>query len=148
VLPLQQPLEQEVASQAHWPVVLLHSCPDAHGPQLLPPAPQEPLDSEAYASHVPVVPPLQQPLGHEVASQTHWPLPLHSWPKAHALHATPDAPHDELDSLETGSHAPALQQPAQDAPPHVHAPPEHDSPVAHAPQAAPSMPHCELDWVE
>jgi hypothetical protein len=33
-----------------------------------PPVPHEPVLSEAHASHVPVLPPLQQPLGHEVAS--------------------------------------------------------------------------------
>jgi hypothetical protein len=43
--------------------------------------------------------PLQQPFGHDVASQTHCPLPLlHSWPDAHVEHVTPEAPHDVLDS--------------------------------------------------
>jgi hypothetical protein len=43
--------------------------------------------------------PLQHPFGHEVASQTHWPvLVLHSWPAAHAAHVAPAAPHDAFDS--------------------------------------------------
>jgi len=40
----------------------------AHGEQFAPIVPQEVADWAEYASHTP---PLQQPLGHEVASQTH-----------------------------------------------------------------------------
>jgi hypothetical protein len=41
--------------------------------------------------------PLQQPFGHEVASQTHLPLVvLHSWPVAHAEQAPPPEPHEPL----------------------------------------------------
>jgi hypothetical protein len=47
VLPLQQPLAHEVASQTHWPVVLLHSWPLAHAEQLPPRVPHEVFDSEA-----------------------------------------------------------------------------------------------------
>ena len=44
--------------------------------------------------------PLQQPLGHEAASQTHCPLVvLHAWPDAHAAHAAPPEPQEEVDSL-------------------------------------------------
>jgi hypothetical protein len=75
--PLQQPFGHDVASQTHRPVALLHSWPDPHAPHVAPAAPQEPFDSAEYASHVPLD--VQQPIGHEVASQTHWPLlVLHS----------------------------------------------------------------------
>jgi hypothetical protein len=47
VLPLQQPPGQEVASHTHCPVVLLHSCPEAHAPHVPPPLPQAPFDSDA-----------------------------------------------------------------------------------------------------
>ena len=43
--------------------------------------------------------PLQQPFGHEVASQTHFPLVrLHSWPVAHAAQLAPAAPQELFDS--------------------------------------------------
>jgi len=89
--------------------------------------------------------PLQQPLGHEAASQTHCPLPLHAWPAAQAAQAAPPLPHEELDSLESDSQLPPLQQPGHDVPPHEHAPPEHACPPAHALQAAPPAPHRALD---
>ncbi len=39
--------------------------------------------------------PLQQPLEHEVAVQTHCPVVvLHCWPAAHAAQAAPLAPHE------------------------------------------------------
>jgi hypothetical protein len=74
VLALQHPFEQEVASHTHWPVVLLHSCPDAHPPHAAPAAPHCVFDSDPYGTQVL---PLQHPLGHDVGSQTHDP-PLHS----------------------------------------------------------------------
>ena len=41
--------------------------------------------------------PLQQPLGHEVASQTHCPvLALHSCPAEQALQVAPPVPHEPL----------------------------------------------------
>jgi hypothetical protein len=43
--------------------------------------------------------PLQQPPGHEVASQTHRPVALlHSWPVLQAAHAAPPAPHEAFPS--------------------------------------------------
>lgn len=48
MVPLQQPPGHEVASQTHWPRLLLHSCPgDTHAAHVAPLVPQEPLDSEA-----------------------------------------------------------------------------------------------------
>jgi hypothetical protein len=90
--------------------------------------------------------PLQQPLGHEVASQTHWPLLLsHSCPAPHAAHIAPPAPQEVFDSLPSGSHVVPLQQPLQAEPPQVHVPEEHSSPAAHAPHAAPPVPHVAAD---
>jgi hypothetical protein len=121
--PLQHPVGHEVASQTQVPLLLLHSRPAPHAPQLAPAAPQDALDSEAQASHVPVRPPLQQPCGHELASQTHWPVAvLHSLPAAHAPHAAPPAPHELLLSMVSASHVVPLQQPEHAPPPHVQAP--------------------------
>lgn len=136
---MQQPFAQEVASQVHRPVVLSHSWPDPHDAQVTPPVPQEPFDSDAYGSHVL---PLQQPAGQDAASHTHCPVVrLHSWPVAHAPQVAPPAPHDVFDSLESASQDPPVQQPAQDEPPHVHAPIEHESPLPHTLHAAPAVPH-------
>jgi hypothetical protein len=140
VLPLQHPAGQETASQTHWPVVMLHSCPAAHVPHAAPPVPHELADSDAYCWHAPAA--VQQPLGHEVESQTHAPVPSHSRPDTHALHAAPALPHDVLLSLEGCSQVPlAVQQPGHDVPAHVHAPAAHASPLPHAAQAAPPRPH-------
>jgi hypothetical protein len=43
------------------------------------------------------VPSLQQPSGHDVASQVHAPALLHSCPDAHNAHAAPAVPHELLD---------------------------------------------------
>jgi hypothetical protein len=142
VLPLQQPVGHDVASQMHADAVFEHSCPDPHDPHVAPPVPHEEVVCDAYGTQVF---PLQQPFAHEVASQTHCPLPLHSWPAAHAAHAAPPEPHELLDSPESGSQLPPLQQPEQEAPPHVHDPPLHESPELQAPQAAPPVPHTEPD---
>jgi len=89
---------------------------------------------------------LQQPLGQDVASQTHWPVLLsHSWPVGHPPHATPPAPHEAFDSPVSGSHVEPLQQPAHEPPPHVQAPLEQASPLPQDPQAAPAVPHSLVD---
>lgn len=90
---------------------------------------------------------MQQPLGHDVASQTHAPLVvLHSWPVPHALQAAPPVPQELFDSEPSASHVPpAVQQPLQDEPPQVQVPDEHDCPDAHAEQAAPPVPHVPDD---
>jgi len=46
-LPLQQPPAHEVASQTHFPVVVLHSSPDGHAEQLAPLVPHDVFNSEA-----------------------------------------------------------------------------------------------------
>jgi hypothetical protein len=92
VLPLQQPLGHDVASQTHCPVVRLHSCPAAQAPQVAPPVPHEALDSEAYVWHVPLAPPLQQPAGQVTASHEQVPLVVSHSPFAQLLHAAPPVP--------------------------------------------------------
>ncbi len=94
---MQQPLGHEVASQTHCPVASLHSWPVAHAPHVAPPVPHEPFDSLAYASHVPVTPPLQQPLGQVLASQAHSPLVVSHRLLAHAAQVAPPAPHSDGD---------------------------------------------------
>jgi hypothetical protein len=92
---------------------------------------------------------VQQPFGQEVASQTHCPLPLHSWPEAQAPQTAPPAPQDELDSLVGSSHVSlAVQHPGHEVPAQVHVPPVHASPFAQALQAAPPVPHSVPDWDE
>jgi hypothetical protein len=96
------------------------------------------LDSEAKGTHVF---PLQHPLAHEVASQTHCPMPLQCWPVAQAAQAAPPLPHELLDSPENGSQVVPLQQPAHEAvPPHEQVPALHESPVPQAAHATPPTP--------
>jgi hypothetical protein len=90
--------------------------------------------------------PLQQPFGHDVASQTQCPLPLHSCPEAHDAHTAPVDPHDELLSLVSCSQVWfAVQQPGHDAPPQEQAPDAQLSPFPHAAHAAPPVPHAVAD---
>jgi hypothetical protein len=143
---VQQPLGHDVPSHTHFPTLVLHSCPDPHEAHVAPPVPHEPFDSDAYASHVPLLPPLQQPFGHDVPSQTHCPLPvLHSRPDPHDLHDAPPEPHDEFTSLPSGTHVAPLQQPAHDPPPQLQVPLVHACPLPHSLQAAPPVPHTEVD---
>jgi hypothetical protein len=97
VPPLQQPLGHEVASQTHCPVAL-HSWPVPQAAQLAPPVPQDDADSEAYASQVPLVPPLQQPFGHVRASHAQRPLVVSHRLLAQATQAAPPVPQALLDS--------------------------------------------------
>jgi hypothetical protein len=141
-VPLQQPSAQELESQTHCPVVLSHSWPDPQAPHVAPPVPHDIVVSDPYSSHVPVGPPTQHPWAHEVASQTHCPIPLHSWPVGHAAHMAPAAPQEAFDSPVGASHlSSAVQQPGHDVPAHEHAPAIQFSPVAHALHAPPPVPH-------
>jgi hypothetical protein len=107
----------------------------------LPPLPHAATVSDV--THCPAA--LQQPPGHEFASQTHVPVVgLHSWPDGHAAHATPFAPHAPFDSLPIGSQVVPLQQPLHAPPPHVHAPLLHAWPAPQEPHALPLVPHVEL----
>jgi hypothetical protein len=92
---------------------------------------------------------VQQPWGHEAASHTHCPPPLHSWPEGHEAHEAPLEPHDELDSPDGNSHvSPAVQHPGHDVPAQVQAPSEHASPFAQAAHDPPPVPHSPADWDE
>jgi hypothetical protein len=97
VLPLQQPVGHDDASQTHLPVVESHSCPATHAAHVAPPVPHDAVDSRAYASHVPVGPPLQQPLGQVLVSHVHCPLVVSQTPFMHGLHVAPTAPHSDAD---------------------------------------------------
>lgn len=96
VLPWQQPVGHEAASQTHLP--LEHACPLPQAvlpPQVQAPLAEQPSPVVPQLVHVaPLVPqaiadgvvhvvPEQQPLAHEAASQTHLP-PAHSCPVPHA----------------------------------------------------------------
>jgi hypothetical protein len=137
---VQQPSGHDAALHPQMPVATLQSSPCAQAAHAAPPVPHDALDSAPYGSHVPVV--VQQPFGHDVASQTHCPfVVLHAWPAAHALHTDPVAPHEVFDSLPSISQVPfAVQQPLHDPPPQLQAPIEHAWPFAHELQAAPAVP--------
>ena len=148
MLPLQQPFGQDVASQTHWPLFLLHSWVAAHGAHVAPDAPQEPLDSDPYASHVPLVPPLQQPLGQVLASHAQTPVVRSHRLFAQEPHAAPPLPHCEGDCDANCTHTLPLQHPfAHDVASHTHAPlvVSHRWPIVHGEQAAPAVPHVLYD---
>lgn len=107
---MQQPFGQVVGSHPHDPVVVSHVCPPVHALHAAPPEPQSRFDSPAKGTQTP---PLQQPLGHEVASQPQVPFVLlQSWPVAHAVHRAPAVPQDALVSDPNGTQVPlAVQQP-------------------------------------
>jgi hypothetical protein len=137
-------------SQAHVPfVVSQRSVVLVQDPHAAPPDPHNVEDCEAKGMHVL---PLQQPFGHELASQTHSPFALlQSCSEAQDPHAAPLAPHEVLDSAAYSSHVPVdEQQPAHpEVELHTHCPlPLHIVPVGHPPQAAPPAPHEVFDWLE
>jgi hypothetical protein len=111
--------------------------------------PHEAPDCEPPGSHVPVGPPLQQPFGHEVASQTQVPaVRLHSSPAPHEAQVAPFVPQDVFDSEPHASHVPAaVQQPfGHDAALQAQLPDAlHAVPAGHAWQAAPALPQDKLD---
>jgi hypothetical protein len=91
--PTQQPFGHVFALQEHVPIVLSQR-PLVQFVQLAPPLPQRAGDSEAYATHVPL---LQQPPGHELASHVQADALLeHSSPVAHDPHTAPAAPQEVL----------------------------------------------------
>ncbi len=72
---------------------------------------------------MPVAPPLQQPLGHVVASHEQVPLVVSHRPLPHEVQAAPPAPHCDVDSEEYATHVAPLQQPlGQELALHTHAP--------------------------
>jgi len=147
VLPLQQPPAHDDALQTHWPVLLSQVCPVAHPAHVAPAVPHEVLDSDAYPSHVPLVPPLQHPAAQVLASHEQEPLVRSQRPLAHEPQAAPPWPHCDEVCDEKGTHALPLQQPfAHEVASQTHWPAAlHSWPVAHAPQAAPPVPHDVFD---
>jgi hypothetical protein len=119
-VPEQHPLE-------HWHPLhapAAHVSPDGHALHALPAAPHR--DVAVPGSHVL---PLQHPVGHDVASQTHCP-PAHRWPEAHAgplPHAQP--PVASQPSLVTALHPVQTHAPPTQSRPGGHgAPPPHAGP--------------------
>ncbi len=141
---MQQPVGQVVASQVQVPLVVSQS-PFEHAAQVAPAVPHELPDCEPHGSHVPPVPPLQQPFGHDAASQMHVPLlVLHSRPVPHAEQLPPAVPHWALVSDAHGTHWPdELQQPCgHDDASHTQLPVAlHSVPLPQALHAAPPVPH-------
>ena len=91
---------------------------------------------------MPVVPPLQQPSGHELALQTQIPEELHPCPVGHTAHVPPPVPQSDADSYATGTQTPPVQQPlGQEAASQTQAPAAlHACPFAHAAHSAPPVP--------
>jgi eukaryotic-like serine/threonine-protein kinase len=107
VEPLQQPVHEVVPPHEHTPAE--HESPEPQAAHATPPVPQRVADCEDCATHAL---PLQHPVGHEVASQTHLPVIVsHSCPMPHAPHAAPPEPHDVFDSEANISQTSPLQQP-------------------------------------
>lgn len=93
-MPLAQHPLQDVPPHEQTPIEHVWPLP-LQAPHAAPMVPHEVGFCAEYGSHVPVLPPLQQPLAHEVASHTHAADDLlHSSPEPHAAHAAPAAPHD------------------------------------------------------
>jgi hypothetical protein len=79
----------------------------------------------------------QQPLGQELASQTHCPCALHSCWLPQAVQLAPLAPQAVFEDV---TQAPSEQHPVQLAPPQLQAPALQLCPEPQAPQAAPFVP--------
>jgi hypothetical protein len=77
---------------------------------------------------------LQQPLGHELALQAHFP-DEHAWPEAHVAQLDPPLP-QALGSLPARQVVP-LQQPLHELPLQTHFPPTQAWPAAHGPPVVP-----------
>jgi hypothetical protein len=143
-VPLQQPFGQDVASQTHCPVDVLHRWPEPHAAQVVPAAPQAPLVSLASRLHVP---PLQQP-AHDPPPHEHAPLE-HVCPGAHAAHAPPALPHELADWEPNATQVLPLQQPfGHEVASHTHWPLLllHSRLALHAAHVAPPVPQDELPW--
>jgi hypothetical protein len=138
---LQQPFGQDVPSQTQAPA--LQCWPEGQVKHMLPDVPQTGGLCMVCAVADRQVPPLQQPLGQEVASQTQAPPALHSWPLAQPLHAAPPTP--QVVALLVWQ-APFLsQQPlGQEVASQMQAPPLQRWPVPHCPHTLPEVPHAEF----
>ena len=144
---VQQPPGHVFASHEQVPLVVSHRL-FAHGPHVAPAVPHEAPVCEPHGWQVPIGPPLQQPLGHDVASQMHVPFALlHSSPVAHGAQVAPAVPHEGVDSPTHGSHVPVgppLQHPwGHDVASQTQVPLvlSHSVPVEQAAHATPPVPH-------
>jgi hypothetical protein len=173
--PLQHPVGHDVALQTHAPPEQI--CPAEHAavpPQVQAPAELHPSAVTPHVVHVaPWSPqvvadgasqtfPEQQPLGHDVALQTHAPL-VHTWPvphagpdphlqapaaqlsdcgSPHAAHAAPAVPHVAVDEV---SQVVPLQHPVgHEVALQTQAPAEHSWPTAHSE----TFPHMQSPMAE
>jgi hypothetical protein len=90
----------------------------------------------------------QQPLAHEVASQTQEPA-LQRRPAPQAMQSAPPVPHEALLCEAAGTHTLPAQQPSgHEVALQTQEPLSHAWPAAHAPQAAPPAPHTVGLWPE
>lgn len=142
LVPAQQPVGQEVASQTHAPPA--HRCPEPHGGPL-PHAHAPPAHVSAvmglHATHADAevpqvealaglhVAPEQQPVGQVTELQLLHTPPVHA-PPAQSSHAAPPLPH-RVDSPPSSQMVPR-QQPAQDSPSHTQIPAEQRCPAPHS----------------
>jgi hypothetical protein len=118
--------------------------PEEHAEHVAPLVPHEEADSAAYASHVPLTPPLQHPFAHVLLSHAHAPIMVSQTPFPHVAHAPPPLPHRDADSTDSATHVEPLQHPpGHDVESHTHAPLAllHSCPAAQAAHAAPPAPH-------
>lgn len=97
MFPLQHPFGHEVASHTHCPVPVVHRWPVAHAPHAAPRLPHDAVDCDAYASHRPVAPPAQHPLGQLCASHSQSPVAVSHRPFEHGAHARPEKPQATAD---------------------------------------------------
>ncbi len=86
-------------------VPLEHESPEPQAAQASPPVPQYWFVSPVWH----VLLPSQQPVLHEIESQTHWRFPLHSWPVLHVAQVLPPVP--QFADVLPVSHVVPLQQP-------------------------------------
>ena len=131
----QQPLGHDVGLQTQAPAAP-QAWPLAQGAQAAPAVPQAALPCAAYATHVPSV--LQQPFGHDVASQAHLPFVPQRWPDAHATQAPPPVP--PVVAVAVAQTPAVVQHPLHESLPHAQTPALHDCDGAQATQAAPEVP--------
>ena len=143
VLPEQQPLGQELASQTQLPAS--HSCPDPHAaplPHVQAPAGEQPSAFAPHALHAPPfaphaiaeglthIEPEQQPLGQVVELHPAQLPALQTCGEGHDWHAAPPAP--QTPATLPGSHVVPEQHPLHELPSHTQAPPWQCCPVEHA----------------
>ena len=128
------------------PVPDVQQPPVEHVEHCAPPCPHDEPDIDPNASHVPLVPPLQHPSGHVLASHEHVPLVVSQRPLPHTAQVAPPVPHsDELCDAKATHVDPLQQPPGHELASHTHAPllVLHACPDPQEAHAAPPCPHSE-----